>query len=235
MIPCNCDTCKKEDEPTFYEFSDLITRRDKGKSTVECKKSYDDVPVLPLLEGFDRGHRKAERRAEATSKRESVQTVRIFLASSSELKEDRDAFEIFISRENDDYIEKGIYLMLIRWENFLDAMSQTRLQNEYNKAIEGCDVFVSLYHSKAGKYTEEEFLTAYETFKAKGKPQVFTYLKDEAIKPSQMKRDDFLNLDDFKQKLNALGHYPTIYADINDLKYQFSKQLTKLLPTLAGT
>ena len=55
---------------------------------------------------------------------------KIFLASSSELKEDRDSFEIFINRKNKDWIDKSIFLELILWEDFLDAVSQTRLQDE---------------------------------------------------------------------------------------------------------
>ncbi|MEZ4659850.1 MAG: hypothetical protein R2911_20030 [Caldilineaceae bacterium] len=47
-------------------------------------------------------------------------------------------------------------MQIDRWENFLDAMSPTRLQDEYNKAIRACDIFVSLFMTKTGKYTEEE-------------------------------------------------------------------------------
>ena len=62
-------------------------------------------------------------------------TIRIFLASSSELEEDRRDFEIFIGRKNKDWIAKGVFLHLVIWEDFLDAVSKTRLQDEYNKAI----------------------------------------------------------------------------------------------------
>jgi hypothetical protein len=53
LIPCNCQACKNVDDPAFFEFSDLKNRREKGKPTIECRKSFEDVPVLPLLEGFD--------------------------------------------------------------------------------------------------------------------------------------------------------------------------------------
>ncbi|MDJ0582954.1 DUF4062 domain-containing protein [Crocosphaera sp.] len=86
----------------------------------------------------------------------SNQNLKIFLASSSELKEDRDQFEIFINRQNKKYIKQGIFLELVIWEDFLDAMSRTRLQDEYNKAIKECDVVVSLFKTKVGQYTEEE-------------------------------------------------------------------------------
>ncbi len=60
-------------------------------------------------------------------------TRKIFLASSSELKADRDQFEIFINRKNNEWLSKEIFLKLIVWEDFLDAMSKTRLQDEYNE------------------------------------------------------------------------------------------------------
>lgn len=57
-----------------------------------------------------------------------MSTTKVFLASSSELKEDREQFEIFINRKNRDWVNNGVFLDLVIWEDFLDAMSQTRLQ-----------------------------------------------------------------------------------------------------------
>ena len=88
-----------------------------------------------------------------------LRIIKIFLASSSELQGDREQFEIFINRKNKEYIKQSIFLELVIWEDFLDAMSATRLQDEYNKAITDCDVFVSLFKTKVGRYTEEEFLS----------------------------------------------------------------------------
>ena len=78
-------------------------------------------------------------------------------------------------------------------------MSATRLQDEYNKAIEQCDVFVSLFHTKVGKYTEEEFGKALVTFKANGKPLIYTYFKDTPIIPSKITTE--IQSLYFKQKL----------------------------------
>ena len=86
-----------------------------------------------------------------------MQTRKIFLASSAELKADRDQFEIFIGRKNKDWSARGVFLELVMWEDFVDAMSQTRLQDEYNKAIAECDLFVMLFWTKVGRYTAEEF------------------------------------------------------------------------------
>src|SRR5690349_13305082 len=91
-------------------------------------------------------------------------TKSIFLASSAELKKDRDEFQIFINDKNKDWVNKGVFLKLIMWEDFLDAMSKTRLQDEYDKAIRESDLFVMLFFTKIGKYTEEEFETAFGQF-----------------------------------------------------------------------
>jgi len=74
----------------------------------------------------------------------------LFLASSSELKEDRKEFEIFINRKNKDWVAQGVFLELIVWEDFLDAVSATRLQNEYDNSIRECDIFVMLFWTKVG-------------------------------------------------------------------------------------
>jgi hypothetical protein len=157
-----------------------------------------------------------------------MQTKKIFLASSSELKDDRDQFEIFIARKNDEWVEKGVHLKPVKWENFLDAMSQTRLQDEYNKAIAECDIFVMLFWTKVGKYTEEEFEHAFKQFKATNKPFIFTYFKDAEISTGSANRNDLTSLWAFQDKLKALGHFQTVYKNIEGLLLHFGLQLDKL-------
>ena len=163
----------------------------------------------------------------------NIKIIKIFLASSSELKGDREQFEIFINRKNKEYIRKGIFLELVMWEDFLDAMSPTRLQDEYNKAIANCDVFVSLFRTKVGQYTEEEFEKAFTTFQANKKLLIYTYFKDSSISLSQV-TSEINSLLNFKRKLSELGHFYTTYKDINHLKYLFDQQLDKFIPDLTN-
>ena len=152
----------------------------------------------------------------------------LFLASSSELKADREQFEIFINRKNKEWVDQGIFFDLVIWEDFLDALSQTRLQDEYNQAIRECDLFVMLFFTKVGQYTEEEFDTAFGQFKVTGKPFIFTYFKDAEISTGSANKKDLLSLRAFKEKLNALGHFYTVYKNIDELKFKFDQQLNKL-------
>jgi hypothetical protein len=112
----------------------------------------------------------------------NIQIRKIFLASSSELKDDRQAFQDFINHRNNNWIEKGIFLKVVAWEDFFDAMSRTRLQDQYNREIRDCDLFVMLFWTKVGPYTNEEFETAFGQFKETERPFVFTSFKTTSYK-----------------------------------------------------
>jgi len=158
-----------------------------------------------------------------------MRTQKIFLASSSELKEDRKEFKSFIYDKCKEWNAKGVFLELIMWEDFLDVMSKTRLQDEYNRAIRECDLFVLLFFTEVGKYTAEEFETAFGQFKATGKPFIFTYFKDAPINTGSANKQDLMSLWAFQGKLDALGHFYTRYQNIDQLQLHFSQQLDKLV------
>lgn len=154
-----------------------------------------------------------------------MKKVSLFLASSSELKDDREQFEIFIYRKCKTWFDRGTFLHLDIWEDFLDAMSDGGLQSEYNKAIKNCDIFVLLAYNKIGKYTAEEFSHAFGQFATTQKPFIFTYFK----KPTTTQnRDDLQSLWAFEDKLKELHHYKTEYHTIEGLREHFGNQLDKL-------
>lgn len=148
--------------------------------------------------------------------------IKIFLASSEELKTDRKEFEIFINRENKQWKDRNVFFELIIWEDFLDALSPTRLQDEYNKVIKECDIFILLFHTKVGMYSEEEFGTAVGQFQKTNKPFIYTYFKEADID----KLEDSVKR--FQEKLNQLGHFYTKYKNTEGLLLHFKYQLDKL-------
>jgi len=156
-------------------------------------------------------------------------TKKVFLASSAELKEDRRDFEVFINRKKKDWVARGVFLELVIWEDFFDAVSQTRLQDEYNHAIRDCDLFVMLFSTKVGRYTQEEFETAFGQFKETDRPFIFTYFKDSPLSTGSADRQDLMSLWAFQDRLKALGHFYTSYKTIADLSLHFNGQLDKLV------
>ena len=82
--------------------------------------------------------------------------------------------------------------------------------------------------TKVGKYTEEEFETAFGQFQATNKPLIYTYFKDAEITTASANKDDLETLWAFQEKLQTLGHFQTVYKNIDALKFLFSQQLDKL-------
>jgi len=156
-----------------------------------------------------------------------METLRIFIASSAELEPDRKAFRDFLGVENDRLHNKGLYLELVQWEHFLDSVSQTSLQDEYNKELKKCAIVVCLFYTKAGKYTQLEFDTALKQFNETGSPLIYTYFKTGGPEPdpADVKAQDMVK---FKNRLHEIGHFLTKYNSTDDLLLQFRKQLDRL-------
>ena len=152
----------------------------------------------------------------------------LFLASSSELKAERGAFEARINRKNKLWHDHGIFLHLDVWEDYIDAMSRTRLQDEYNVAIRAADMFVLLVHTKVGKYSAEEFETAHAQFKATGKPLIYTYFKNPPGPGDADPGPDYDTVRALQARLAALGHFVTPYQSVDGLIDHFTQQLDKL-------
>lgn len=201
----------------WIDFTKLSKFEEKNKSYYH-EELDEEIPVTDILNGYTSIY---ERRGD-------LKKIKIFLASSEELKDDREQFEIFINRENNKLVDKGIFLKLEIWEDFIDAISQTRLQDEYNFVVKNCDIFVSLFFTKVGKFTEEEFEKAFSQFKANGKPLIYTYFKNADISTGNI-NESIKTLLDFQNKLKELGHFKTNYKNIEDLKLQFKNQLDKLI------
>lgn len=171
---------------------------------------------------------------EATPMTTDPQTVRIFLASSAELKPDREAFERAIARRNDDWNPRGVYLLVDKWEKLSAAMSPTRSQDEYNREIDRCDIFVVLFWTKVGRYTAEEFERAYARFKggddSARAPKIFTYFKTT---PARASREDTQSLWAFQDRLAELKHFQAEYDTADKLNLEFGRELDRLVS--AGT
>ncbi len=153
--------------------------------------------------------------------------IKIFLASSEELEEDRRAFEIMLGRLNTQWRPRDYTFEVVVWEYFIDAMSKDGLQKQYNQAINDCDIFVMLFFTKVGRYTLEEFETAFANLDGGKGPKVYTYFRNDFILTGDL-AENVRSLLDFKARLRALKHYPTDYRNTEDLQWQFSRQLEML-------
>lgn len=230
-IPCSCNQCLNELEPFIYSYDNLIAKIEKNKdATVTCNISDEIFKIEALLFtiGLDSPSKEKINEKEKKELELKMKTIKIFLASSAELKDERKEFREFISVENDRLHKKGIYLQIVQWEYFLDEISDSRLQDEYNNELKKCDIALCLFFTKVGKFTEEEFDSAYETFKSTGSPRIWTYFKNSSVNTGSID-PSISTLFSFKDKLKNLGHFYTGYNSTPDLQLKFKRQLEHFL------
>jgi hypothetical protein len=236
LVPCVCGRCIESPTPSFFGQRELKRRRRDNRLEIECPQSYDMVSVLQVLDGLKIDQLPGwatEREPESPARpqpavRSAVRTISVFLASSAELRNDRDALDLYLRQQNDRLRKMGWYVKVIRWENFLDAMSETRLQDEYNQAVREADVFLALFKTKTGKYTEEEFEVARQAFIDQKKPLIYTFFRKTQVSSSGENRADLMSLWGFQDKLKELEHFWKEYPDTDGLKLQVKDQLEKL-------
>ena len=127
---------------------------------------------------------------------------------------ERMSIENFIRNVSDKFEENyDIKLQPLLCENFDDAYSEIRKQEEYNEKIRDSELCFFIFFTKAGKYTKEEFEVARKKFEETGKPKIYTYfktVKDEHIEQS---------LYDFMNELDkTFGHYYGTFEHIDTVK-----------------
>ncbi len=114
-------------------------------------------------------------------KNSSVQEIKICIASSRSLNEEREEIETFLFRKNDELVvEQGIYLYYNVWEKKSLRFNHTYKQEDFNqKLVYDSEIFICLIGDNVGKFTKEEFDEAKKKFDANEKPFVFyVYFKD---------------------------------------------------------
>ena len=150
-----------------------------------------------------------------------MKTIKIFLASSDELENDRMAFGNLVRKLDKIYERRGIRVELFEWEDYDAAYNGQRKQDEYNDHIKASDLFLALFHTKAGKFTIEEFDVATEEFRQKAAPKVYVYCKD-----LQAGETESPELAEFKQRLfDEMGHYWCRYGNRDTMQLHFVMQL----------
>lgn len=146
-----------------------------------------------------------------------MKTIKIFLASSEELAQDRKEFGNLIRRLDDIYQKRGIHIQLLAWEDLDMAYNDRRKQEEYNDVIRQCHVFIALFYKQAGKYTREEIEVARVERQIRKVPHIIIYCRD--LKNGDVESKE---LSEFKRHLDTeLGHFWGHYGSGDKLHLDF--------------
>lgn len=162
-----------------------------------------------------------------------MKEIRLFLASSDNLKEERNEVEKFISRLNDDLIQKSTYIKLVIWEKLSGKFSNQQKQEDFNDEVRKSDIFICLIHDKIGPFSKEEYDAAYDGFKNKSKPElVYIYFSDKEIKPSKI-TEDFQSVLDLKKEISQNHQFYRTYSSVEGLLYSIDRDLKADLESLS--
>jgi len=123
------------------------------------------------------------------------QTVKIFVASGSDLKEEREKTIVYLNE-----IGKIHDLLLepIKWETDIPSGSydKARIQDEINPLLENSNIAIVMFFSKAGKFTLEEYHLARQK-----KIKTFLYFKKGFSPPNETEAQNLLELLKFKKEV----------------------------------
>ncbi|KPA15525.1 hypothetical protein MHK_004270 [Candidatus Magnetomorum sp. HK-1] len=155
-----------------------------------------------------------------------MQNIKVFLASSGELKSQRDEIERFIARENDDLTKQDIYLELILWEKESKSIHKERIQNKFNELLLNSEIVIVLFFAKAGPFTIEEYQLAYDNLRNGKKPLFLFVCFDMNDIPQKINNPEHIQkIQDIRKQLQDDEQLYFEYKSIDKLILQLKKEL----------
>lgn len=137
-------------------------------------------------------------------------SLKIFLASSGELRAERDGVFKLVAEVNK--LHGHLHLEIVEWETDLPSGNYAgkRIQEEINPLIQECQVACVLFFSKAGKFTVEELALAQRCCQ-----KVFVYFKTGFSTTDRTKLQSYGEVLDIREQIEKANQL--ISKDYNDL------------------
>lgn len=150
-------------------------------------------------------------------------TIKIFLASSEELKHERLVIAEQVANMNRTLANQDITLRLVKWEYLDSSMGAQHKQEDYNDYLVDCDMCFALFWTRFGMYTEIEFEKSLKELNSKGNIRHLSVL----FKESTTKSDE---LRAFEKKCTE--EHPTLchtFKDDDTLKELFNSEIERFI------
>lgn len=142
-----------------------------------------------------------------------MKVIKVFIASSAELKRERMELVDLTQDMNDDLEGRNIKLKPVLWEYMDSSMRSERKEDEYLIKLRECEICIVLFWQILGEYTVEELDVAIEEMRSGRCPkEVHVFFKEPAPNAS-----DELIL--FKEIFyNKYQLHPQTFNDISSLR-----------------
>lgn len=213
----------------LVSYQDLLAYEEMNEEQIVIPELRKKYPVRELLDGIEelktriarRGHDSHESRfaqpapEEVQSKRQP-RILRIVVASPGDVQPERDVLPSVIDEVNRYIADRGLHLVLTRWETDTYPGFHTEgpqgLIDPILK-ITDCDLLVGIFWKRFGTPTtdgktgtEHEFNLAYETWQKKQSPQIFVYFNLTPYAPkSKAEAEQWGQVLEFREKFPKEG------------------------------
>ena len=149
--------------------------------------------------------------------------MRIFIASSSELNQERKELQLLLYRNN---IEPVV------WEDIDHSIGTDRFQTRINEEhLLTSDFVVFMIKSKLGQFTLEEFEEAYKSLGSKIEGMFIYFFEfDKNI----LNDDELFKILSLEIFLKKEGKYPQKVKDFRDLENHFLEKIKHLKPSISN-
>jgi len=165
-----------------------------------------------------------------------MKKVKIFLASSSELEEERKEIALLLYRESKSLIDRDIFLDLVVWEDLLHSFRGERIQNYFNEEMLKCDIVIALFHKKVGQFTCEEFELAYKNLREGRMPYyLFVYFKGGHISIEEIDVENIKKIKYLKETIKRYGQIYIPFKSIEELTLSLKNQFGKIFPNIISS
>ncbi len=160
---------------------------------------------------------------------------RIFIASPSDVVEERDIVERSINDWNVRHSKvRNIVLLPVRWESHATPEYGTRPQAAINRQIvDDSDAIVAIFWTRLGAHTgvaESGTIEEIERVAGEGK-DVLIYFSSVAIPPDRIEVEQLDRLRQFRARIRGNALY-TEYRSFADFAAYFSRHLDRLVQNL---
>ncbi len=163
--------------------------------------------------------------------------IKIFIASSEELKHERQVFSDLALKLNLLLKDKEIKICLEKWEYLDSSMSTLLKQQEYNIVLKKCDLCIALFWTKFGDFTGEEFKVAQdEVLKKKTLKEALLYFKTDFTNKelNEEQEENMHKLTEFKQECIKNNVLSSDFLNDIDLAYLFITLINSYCQTHLG-
>lgn len=246
LMPCNCSTCKDNQEPHFYPYEVLQKFTEDRQDRIQCQRSYQMVEVWGLIDDIVGRRRIFEEEKElgivqpTKSVPQKFTKMRIFAASSSDMPTERTKLETIVDSLKPVGENRGLILEVVDWRKVVpDAGRPQQVIFDQLKPTTW-DIFIGILWHHFGSPTGvansatqkeylsgtyEEFMTAYRLWEKFKQPRVMMYRCTRPIPPNVLDPDQFKRVNEFFAQLDgSKGEHPALYQTFDTVE-NFEKLL----------